>query len=136
MTVFAGTSVFNERASSFPSRTVKLPAPTADPVLLSKAAIAAMEDQLEEGVPYARAGVMLTDLSTAGVQPQFDEFVSVHERRNIGDLLGKIKDKYGATSIGLGRAGMMAPPDWTMARKHSSPRYTTDWHELLLVKAG
>ena len=136
MTVFAGTSVFNERASSFPSRTVKLPAPTADPVLLSKAAIAAMEDQLEEGVPYARAGVMLTDLSPAGVQPQFDEFVSVHERRNIGDLLGKIKDKYGATSIGLGRAGMMAPPDWTMARKHSSPRYTTDWHELLLVKAG
>jgi hypothetical protein len=30
---------------------------------------------------------------------------------------------------------MIAPPDWTMARKHSSPRYT-DWEELLLVKAG
>jgi hypothetical protein len=50
-------------------------------------------------------------------------------------MLGKIKDNYGATSIGLGRAGMIAPPDWTMARKHSSPRYT-DWEELLLVKAG
>jgi DNA polymerase V len=67
------------------------------------------------------------------VTRQFEEFVSVHERRNIGDLLGKIKDKYGATSIGLGRAGMMAPPDWTMARRHSSPRYTTDWDEVLLV---
>jgi DNA polymerase V len=70
------------------------------------------------------------------VQPQFDEFVSVHEQRHVGDLLGKIKDKYGATCIGLGRAGMMAPPDWTMARTHSSPRYTTGWDELLLVKAG
>ena len=51
--------------------------------------------------------------------------------------MGQIKDKYGATSIGLGRAGMMeAPPDWTMARRHRSPRYTTEWDELLTVKAG
>ncbi len=79
---------------------------------------------------------MFTDLCPAGVQPQFDEFVSVHKQRHIGDLLGKIKDNYGATSIGLGRAGIIAPPDWTIARKHSSPPYTTDWEELLLVKAG
>lgn len=80
---------------------------------------------------------MLTDLSRAGAQPQFEEFVSVHEQRSIGDILGQIKDKYGATSIGLGRAGRIeTPPHWTMARRHRSPRYTTDWDELLLVKAG
>ncbi|WP_264670086.1 hypothetical protein [Arthrobacter sp. VKM Ac-2550] len=69
MTVFACTSFFNQQAASFPSATFRLPAPTADPVLLSKAAIAALEPRLEEGMPYARAGVMLTDLSPAGAQP-------------------------------------------------------------------
>lgn len=136
MTVFAGTSHFNERASSFPSVTVKLPTPTADPVILTKAAVNALDGELIEGVPYARAGVMLTGLSPAGAEPTFDEFVSVHEHREIGDLMGRIKDKYGSTSIGLGAAGMLKPPDWTMSRKHQSPRYTTEWDELPIVKAS
>lgn len=85
-------------------------APTADPVLLSKSAIAALEPELIDGVPYARAGVMLTGLSPADAQPAFDTFASVHERRNIGEIMGAIKNKYGATSIGLGRAGMMEAP--------------------------
>lgn len=136
LTVFAGTSHFNDRESSFPSAVVKLPAPTADPVILSKAAIAAMEPQMVEGVRYARAGVMLTDLRPAGAQPAFEEFVSVHEKRDIGGLLGSVRDKYGTASIGLGRAGMNVQPDWTMARKRRSPRYTTEWDELLVVKAG
>ncbi|WP_442859254.1 Y-family DNA polymerase [Arthrobacter sp. CAN_A1] len=135
MTVFAGTSHFHRSASSFPSVTVRLPAPTADPVVLTRAAVGALDGHLVEGVPYARAGVMLTDLSPAGYQPQFDAFVTVHERRNIGELLGRVTDKFGATSIGLGRAGLSAPADWTMSRRYSSPRYTTDWAELALVIA-
>lgn len=135
MTVFAGTSAFNQHASSFPSITVKMPTPTADPVLLAKAAIAAMENELVEGIPYAKAGVILTDLSPADAQPTFDEFVTVHEQRRIGELMGQVKDKYGSTSIGLGRAGMATPPDWTMERRYSSPRYTTEWDELVIVKA-
>lgn len=136
MTVFAGTSHFHRTASSFPSVTVRLPAPTADPVVLTRAAVGALEGHLEEGVPYARAGVMLTDLSPAGFQPQLDVFVSVHERRNIGALLGEVTEKYGAGSIGLGRAGMCSPADWTMSRQYSSPRYTTEWDELAIVKAN
>ncbi|MHA7276223.1 DUF4113 domain-containing protein [Arthrobacter sp. Hz1] len=30
---------------------------------------------------------------------------------------------------------MLAPPDWTMSRKHSSPPYTIEWAELPVVKA-
>ncbi|WP_458117290.1 Y-family DNA polymerase [Arthrobacter sp. D2-10] len=136
MTVFAGTSHFNERASSFPSVTVKLPTPTADPVILTKAAVGALDGELIEGIPYARAGVILTGLSPAGAEPTFEEFITVHERREIGNLMGEIKDKYGPTSIGLGAAGLLKPPDWTMSRKHQSPRYTTEWSELPIVKAS
>lgn len=136
LTAFAGTSHFNERAASFPSASVKLPLPTADPVVFTKAAIAAIEPHLVDGVPYARAGVMLAGLSPAGHQPVFDEFVPVHEKKDITSLLGAVTDRYGAGSIGLGLAGINAKtPDWTMARRRQSPRYTTVWEELPVVKA-
>lgn len=115
MTVFSGTSLFNEKVSSFPSVTVKLPTPTSDPVILIKAAVGDLDGELIEGAPYARAGVMLTGLSPAGAEPTFDEFVSVHKHREIGDLMGRIKDKYGSTSIGLGAVDILKPPDWTMS---------------------
>lgn len=136
MACFAGTSYFNEKFSSFPSATVKLAAPTADPVVLTKAAVGALEDRLVDGVPYARAGVMLTDLSPAGAAPQLPVFATAHEEKHIGALLGDIMDRFGTGSIGLGRAGMVESPDWSMKRKAMSPRYTTEWDELPLVKAS
>lgn len=136
MTCFAGTSHFNDRASSFPSATVKLAAPTADPVLLSKAATGALEGLIVDGVPYARAGVMLTDLSPAGAAPQLPMFTTAHEEKHIGALLGDIMDRFGTGAIGLGRAGMVRPPDWGMKRDSLSPRYTTEWDELPVVKAA
>jgi DNA polymerase V len=136
MTCFAGTSHFNERASSFPSATVKLAVSTADPVILTKAAVSALEDRIVDGVPYARAGVMLTDLSPAGAAPQLPAFATAHEEKHIGTLLGDIMDRFGTGSIGLGRAGMVEAPDWGMKRQALSPRYTTEWDELLVVKAA
>jgi DNA polymerase V len=136
MTCFAGTSHFNDRAASFPSVTVKLPAPTADPVLLSKAATGALEGRIVDGVPYARAGVMLTDLSPAGAAPQLPMFTTAHEEKHIGALLGDIMDRFGTGAIGLGRAGMVEAPDWGMKRLALSPRYTTEWNELPVVKAA
>lgn len=136
MTCFAGTSHFNERFRSFPSATVKLAAPTADPVILTKAAVAALEHSLVEGVPYARAGVMLTELSPAGAAPQLPVFATAHEEKRIGSLLGDVMDRFGTSSIGLGRAGMVEAPDWGMKREALSPRYTTEWDELLVVKAA
>ena len=137
LNVFAGTSHFNDRESSFPSASVRLEVPTADPVILTRAAVQAMDAQMVEGIRYARAGVMLTDLSPAGAQPVLDPFETVHEKRAIGELLGKVTGKYGASAIGLGLAGLNSvTPDWTMTRKFSSPRYTTEWDELPIVKAS
>lgn len=136
MSCFAGTSHFNEKVSAFPSATVKLPAPTADPVILTKAAVSALEGRILDGVPYARAGVMLMELSPAGAAPQLPAFATAHEEKHIGSLLGDIMDRFGTGSIGLGRAGMVEPPDWGMKRQALSPRYTTEWDELLVVKAA
>jgi DNA polymerase V len=135
MSCFAGTSHFNPSAASFPSATVKLPAPTADPVILTRAATTALADRIVDGVPYARAGVMLMDLSPAGAAPQLPVFATAHEEKHIGSLLGDVLDRFGSGSIGLGVAGLVSEPDWSMRRKALSPRYTTEWAELPVVKA-
>lgn len=135
LTAFAGTSHFNAQQTSFPSVCIRLPMPTADPLILTKAAHALLP-AIIEGTRYARAGIMVTDLRPSGNQKPLEPFENPHEERHIGPLLEDITRRYGRGSIGLGHAGIRGGPDWTMKRGMRSPRYTTHWDELPLVKAA
>lgn len=134
LTAWAMTSFFNDAQVHRPSATVSLPGYSADPVVLTKAAKALLP-KIADGVRYARAGIMVTDLRDAGVHQMFDAFVSPHERANIGQLIETVRAEHGTNAIGLGRAGMRRGPSWQMKREMMSPRYTTHWDELLEVKA-
>jgi DNA polymerase V len=131
----AGTSHFNPKDTSYPSVCVPLPMPTADPVILTKAAHALLP-RIVEGIRYARAGIMVTDLRPTGNQAPLSLFENPHEERHIGELLEDVTRRYGRGSIGLGFAGIRGGPEWTMKRDMLSPRYTTHWNELPLVKAA
>ncbi|WP_267278009.1 Y-family DNA polymerase [Arthrobacter sp. CDRTa11] len=135
LTAFAGTSHYNPRDTSYPSVCIRLPMPTADPVLLTRASHALLP-LIQEGVKYARAGIMVTDLRPTGNQPPLHLFENAHEERGIGALLEDVSRRYGRGSIGLGHAGIRGGPDWSMKRDMLSPRYTTHWDELPLVKAA
>ena len=135
LTAFAGTSHFNPKDTSYPSVCVPLPMPTADPVILTKAAHALLP-RICEGIRYARAGIMVTDLRPTGNQAPLALFENPHEERHVGTLLEDITRRYGRGSIGLGHGGIRGGPDWTMKRDMLSPRYTTHWDELPLVKAA
>lgn len=135
LTAFAGTSHFNPNDKAFPSVTVRLPMPTADPMLLTKAAHA-LAPRIVDGVRYARAGIMVTDLKPTGNQSPLSLFVNAHEEKHIGTLLEEVSKKYGRGSIGLGAAGVKGGPDWSMKREMLSPRYTTHWDELPIAKAS
>lgn len=129
------TSYYNQNQDHQPAVTVKLPGPSADPVVLTKAAKQLLP-QVLVGVKYARAGVMVMDLRPMAMQETFEPFVSAHEARNIGSLLQQIRSDHGVKSIGLGAAGLQSGPSWEMRREMMSPRYTTHWKELLTVKAA
>lgn len=135
LTAFAQTSVYNPHDKSFPAVNVALPMPTSDPVLLTKAAHALLP-KIVEGVRYAKAGIMVTDLRPTGNQRPLEIFENRHEERGIGPLLEEVSKRYGRGSIGLGHAGIKGGPDWSMKRARLSPRYTTHWDELPLVKAA
>ncbi|MEK0156109.1 Y-family DNA polymerase [Arthrobacter oryzae] len=135
LTAFAGTSHYNPLDTSYPSVCVTLPAPTADPVLLTKASHALLP-RIQEGTKYVRAGIMVTDLRPTGLQSPLEVFANPHEERGIGPLLEDISRRYGRGSVGLGHAGIRGGPDWSMQRTMLSPRYTTHWDELPVVKAA
>ena len=135
LTAFAATSHYNPKDTSYPSVCVPLPMPTADPVLLARAAYALLP-RIDDGIRYVRAGIMVTDLRPTGNQAPLALFENPHEERGIGTLLEDVSRRYGRGSIGLGHAGIRGGPDWTMKRDMLSPRYTTHWDELPLVKAA
>ncbi|WP_440101102.1 Y-family DNA polymerase [Glutamicibacter mishrai] len=140
LTVTAGTSRFAQGESSFPSAQVRLPRPTRDPILLSKLAIAAMADLMQPGMDYVRGGVILSGLSDSPGEKQLDLFDlgdehDGEEQKNVSSVVQDISARFGAKSIGLGPAGMAQSPAWTMKREHISQRYTTEWDELLEVRA-
>ncbi|WP_239437857.1 Y-family DNA polymerase [Arthrobacter alpinus] len=135
LTAFAATSYYNPGDTSYPSVCVPLPMPTADPMLLARAAYA-LPPRIVEGVRYVRAGIMVTDLRPTGNQSPLEPFENPHEERHIGQLLEDVSKKYGRGSIGLGSAGIKGGPDWSMKRDMLSPRYTTHWDELPIAKAS
>lgn len=135
LTAFAATSPFRDYEQAYPSVCVSLPMPTADPLLLTKAAHALLPN-IRDGLKYAKAGLMLTDLRPTGNQPPLELFENRHEERGIGPLLEDVSRRFGRGSIGLGHAGIKSGLDWTMKRDMRSPRYTTHWDELPLVKAA
>jgi DNA polymerase V len=135
LTAFAATSHYNPQDSSNPSVCVALPMPTADPVLLARAAFGLLP-RICDGVKYARAGIMVTDLRPSGNQSPLELFENPLEERGIGSLLEEVSRRYGRGSIGLGHAGIRAGPDWSMKRDMLSPRYTTHWDELPIVRAA
>lgn len=135
LTAFAATSPFRQQEQAYPSVCVSLPMPTADPLLLTRAAHALLP-HIRDGLKYAKAGIMLTDLRPSGNQSPLELFENRHEERGIGPLLDDVSRRFGRGAIGLGHAGIKSGLDWTMKRDMRSPRYTTHWDELPVVKAA
>ncbi|GGH95659.1 hypothetical protein GCM10007170_21700 [Arthrobacter liuii] len=67
-TAFAATSPFRQHEQAYPSVCVSLPMPTADPLLLTRAAHALLPS-IRGGLTRARAGLVLTDLRSTGNGP-------------------------------------------------------------------
>lgn len=107
---------------------------TADPALLTKAACQLVLPRMLEGRRYVRAGVSLTDIAQTRDQVVLDLFDTDTPAAQVGSLLDQVNDRLGRGAIGLGMAGLQAPPDWQMKREMLSPRATTHWEELAVAR--
>lgn len=131
---YAATGHFSKDEYFAPSVTIELPNPTDDPIVLTRAVMAALEPRLREGHKYARAGITLLGISPKVDHTYLDAFVPQFVELNLGELVDKVSRKYGSSSIGFGAAGFSAGHEWQMRRESLSPRATTHWDELVTVR--
>ena len=109
--------------------------PTDDPVEMYRAAITALGPQLDNSQRYVRVGVSLHEFSPMASHATLDIFGDAPAPNPAGALLDAITAKYGQENMGLGLAGFKSNRAWTMKRDMVSPRATTHWDELAIVRA-
>ncbi|MGP3789403.1 Y-family DNA polymerase [Pseudomonas sp. B392_1p] len=128
------TGMFNPDEPKFARGVmVELPYHTDDTRLITKGALAGLEQLFREGFGFAKAEVLLVDLRQRGeftddlfaqVQPEASERVM--------GVLDQINAKWGRGTLRPGR--VPTEPDWGMRREMLSPSFTTRLDQLWVVK--
>lgn len=128
------TSPFNEEERYYANGlTIPLPVPTDDTVRLTKAALWGLRKIYRAGYRYQKARVMLFELVPAGNR-QSDLFGLAAAENKSGKLMAvmdQINAKMGSSTLKLASEGFRQP--WKMKQGNRSPRYTTNWNELICV---
>lgn len=112
---------------------VLLATPTNDTQTLLKTALGLTQQIWEQGVPYKKAGVILSMIkSTDSVQ--LDLFENDDRKSNgLSAVVDQLNQRFGPRSLNFGR--LKNATGWQASITHLSPRYTTNWSELAKVKA-
>jgi DNA polymerase V len=139
--VFIRTSPFRKTPQYSRSVVVPLRRPSSDTSAIVEAALRGLKAVYRRGFQYAKAGVMLMDISTADVE-QFElllepaEDKSVDERARLMQTLDTVNDRWGRGTLKVGSARIgQVPRNWSMKQERRTPEYTTAWKDLPLVRA-
>jgi DNA polymerase V len=133
--VFVTTNRFSANRPFYAnSATVKLPYPTDFTPDLVEAAVQLLETLYRLGFHYQKCGVILLDLSPV-TRVQADLFDSRDRAREawLMRALDSLNADYGARTVRVGNNGGKRPA-WAMRQAFRSPRYTTNWRELPVVR--
>jgi DNA polymerase V len=133
LTVFLMTSRFTEEPQYSNSVTIPLPVATQDTAELIQYTLQGVEQIFREGYRYQKAGVILSAFVPAHqIQAHlFDQ----HDRERSQKLMAAIDTINAAWGSGTIRyAAVGLRPAWMMRCARRSPRYTTRWEELAVVR--
>ena len=132
ISVFLETNRFSQGPQYSPSRSVELSPATSNTKHVVRAAIQGLKEAYREGFKFKKAGVMLLDLVDAESAPQslFDHHDPKDDK--LIEAFDQINRQQGPGTINFGTAGQRS--GWHSASAYQSPRYTTEWDAILVVK--
>ena len=114
------------------SKTVVFPHPTDSTLLISKAAVKAVETIFKKGIKYKRAGVIVTGL-VPNDNFQLDLFSHENPKHKpLMSAIDKLNRKFKADKIKLANQDLQRT--WKMRQERLSPKFTTNINEVLIVK--
>lgn len=131
--VFAHTNPFRTQDKQYSaSRTIALPVASADTMVLTNVALQAARKIWKEGYSYKKAGITLLELSPAGtVQGDLWTAADTPRQQALMRTIDRINAEHGRDMMRLAVTGIRR--GWTLRSERRSPRYTTNWDELLSV---
>lgn len=105
-----------------------------DTLILIQSALSGLGRIYREGSRYKKAGVMLTFLSDKKTQQRtlFDDGESRKKSAQLMQVLDSMNAKFGRGVLRSGAVGTLQ--GWAMRSGNRSPRYTTNWDELPIVR--
>ena len=133
--VFIKTNPFGDSASQYSQSAIAtLFEPSDDALNLTKAAMTGLKEIYRSGYRYKKAGVTLTLLSDKAMQQQslFDDLEIKGQSAQLMKALDSINVKYGRGSLRSAATGTHQA--WKMNAENRSPKYTTRWDELAIIK--
>ncbi|WP_367607292.1 Y-family DNA polymerase [Legionella sp. W05-934-2] len=139
LSVFLRTNPFRRDLPQYSrSSGVRLIHPTDDLCHITTIAKHCLAHIFLPGYQYHKTGVLLVELVDKRFQ-QNDLFNPIcpetqQKRDKLMQVTGKIKQRYGRHSLYLAAQGSRQPA-WQMRANLCSPKYTTSWADLPLVKA-
>ena len=139
--VFVRTSPFRPGPSYSQSVVVPLIRPTADTGQLVQAATAGMRAIYQPGYAMAKAGVMLLELQPEGrVQGELaleaPSTAAPAKSSQLMTALDNVNQRFGKGTLKVASAGLDGDRrEWVMKQERRTPRYTTDWGDVPVVRA-
>ncbi len=120
------------------SQGVTVPLAASDDTLaLTRAALSGLKKIYRPGFAYAKAGILLVQLSPKSQQPidLFADLAQFERRSRLMEAMDEINRRYGRNTLGPGISGFGARRPWSMKRGNRTPAYTTDWKDLPIAHA-
>lgn len=131
--VFLATNRFSDAPQYAPSVIINLPVPSDLTPELIRYAHEGVERVFRPGYQFKKAGVMLFDLVPASpAQGGLFDRIDRARARRVMAAIDAINARMGAGTIRCASIGFN-PKRWQTRLEKRSPRYTTNWRELLLL---
>ena len=109
-----------------------LPFASNSSLTISNAAVSLLKKVYEKGERYSKAGVIVTGIIPEN-QKQFQLFDEENPKHlKLMQVIDKIHAKTGERKIRLGNQDLQQT--WKMKQNHLSPKYTTDFNQILTIK--
>ncbi|HIW53307.1 MAG TPA: Y-family DNA polymerase [Candidatus Alistipes excrementipullorum] len=122
-----------DQPQRYDTRIIVLPEPTDSTFDIVRHARVALKQIFRQGYGYKKAGVVLSQISPAS-ELQVSLFSSTDRPKHsrLMEVIDSVNKEYGRGKITIAAQGTTP---FHMNREHLSPCYTTDWKDILVVKA-
>lgn len=132
--IFLNTNYFSNTDLQYnPSIVLSLEVPTNSTFKLTQVALEGLKQIYKSDFRYKKVGVNLLNLSPEN-RVQVSLFYTPHkiENKALTNIIDELNGKYGKNKVKSASVGNREK-EWGLIKEHRSPRYTTQWNELLTI---